>query len=200
MTRLGGIGHASGDEAVWVRHGRVVESFARYMPSSFDHTPRNIAEKVTSGYKAEEWMLYTWTILPGLLHTLLPPVYFFHFCHLVAGVRVALQRRVKVSQLLPAHNHLVTYVEKFEETYYQRRLARLHFVRPALHLLVHLIPEIFDVGSGPTHTQYTLENFIGNIGDEIHQHSNPYANVAERASRRVQVSICIYIYIHVCLI
>ena len=67
----------SRDEAVWVRHGKVVESFVHYMPSSFGHTPR-IAEKITSGYKAEEWMLYTWTILPGLLHTLLPLVYFFH--------------------------------------------------------------------------------------------------------------------------
>ena len=172
----------------WEAHGALVEQCARYLPGSFGHTPRNIAQKITSGYKAEEWMLYMYTILPALLLNVLPREYFIHFCHLVAGVRLAVQRRVKTHHLTLGHTHLLTYVERFEVLYYRRRLDRLHFIRPALHLLVHLFPEIYEVGSGPSHSQWTLENFIGNITLEAKQHVNPYANVAERAQCRVQVS------------
>lgn len=144
-------------------------------------------------------MLYTYTMLPGLLWHILPQEYFLHFCHLVAGVRLATQCRIKTAHLLLGHNHLMMYVEQFEVLYYRHRLNRLHFVRPALHLLVHLFPEIHEIGSGPSHSQWTLENFIGNITLEIHQHVNPYANVAERAQRRVQVSVSTvhYITVHI---
>ncbi|TFK79541.1 hypothetical protein K466DRAFT_505373 [Polyporus arcularius HHB13444] len=174
------------DARVWEAHGAVVAEYARYLPGSFGHTPRNIAQKITSGYKAEEWMLYMYVINPGLLLRLLPRRYFLHFCRLVAGVRVACQRSVKIDQLRPAHEHLIQYVEQFEAWYYQRRLDRLHFVRPCIHLLVHLIPEIRDVGSAPTHSQYTMENYIGNITKEGNQHVTPQENIVQRAEIRVQ--------------
>ncbi|KAI0714436.1 hypothetical protein C8T65DRAFT_771783 [Cerioporus squamosus] len=171
----------------WTDHGLLVERYGRYLPGSFGHTPRNIALKLTSGYKAEEWMTYTWTILPTLLRHVLPKKFFINFCRLVAGVRVALQRSVKVTQLAPAHDHLVAFVEEFEAYFYQRRLDRLHFIRPCIHLLVHLVPEIYDVGSGATHCQWCMENFIGNVTGECHQHVLPYAVVTQRCVRRVQV-------------
>ncbi|RDX44352.1 hypothetical protein OH76DRAFT_1458043 [Lentinus brumalis] len=175
------------DPRVWLAHGLLMESYGRYLPGSFGHTPWNIALKITSGYKAAEWMTYTWTILPTLLRHILPHDFFIHFCHLVAGARVALQRTVKVEQLGPAHEHLILFVEQFEANFYQRRLERLHFVRPCIHVLVHLIPEIYDLGSGVTHCQWCMENFIGNVTGEVHQHVLPYAVVTQRCVRRVQV-------------
>ncbi|KAM6491929.1 hypothetical protein JOM56_012567 [Amanita muscaria] len=34
-----------------------------------------------------------------------------------------------------------------------------------------------------------METTIGNLGDEVHQHSNPYANLAERALLRAQLNV-----------
>ncbi len=181
------------DSKVWDAHGAVVAEYSRYIPGSFGHTPRNIAQKITSGYKAEEWMLYMWVINPGLLLHALPRQFFIHFCRLVAGVRVACQRSVKVDQIGPAQELLVTYVEQFEAWYYRRRLDRLHFVRPCIHLLVHLLPEVHEVGSGPTHSQWTMENYIGNVTAEGNQHVTPQENITQRAELRVQASAS---YIH----
>lgn len=99
-----------------------------------------------------------------------------------------MQRGIHTSQILPAHQLLVEYVEEFELLYYQHRVDRLHFVRPCIHLLIHLMPDVFCTGPGACHSQWTTENYIGNITREIKQHSTPYANVAERALRRCQVN------------
>ena len=37
---------------IWQRHGKDVADTLHYLPSSFDRPPRNIAKKLTSGYKA----------------------------------------------------------------------------------------------------------------------------------------------------
>jgi hypothetical protein len=37
---------------VWQEHGSAVTGALHYLPSSFDRPLRNIAEKLTSGYKA----------------------------------------------------------------------------------------------------------------------------------------------------
>jgi hypothetical protein len=38
--------------SIWKEHGGAVADTLHYLPSSFDRPPRNIAEKLTSGYKA----------------------------------------------------------------------------------------------------------------------------------------------------
>jgi hypothetical protein len=38
------------------------------------------------------------------------------------------------------------------------------------------------------HAQWTMENLIGNLGRELRQPSNPYANLSERGLRRCQVN------------
>ncbi len=43
---------------VWESHGRDVAAATPYLPGSFDRPPRNIAEKINSGYKAWEWLIY----------------------------------------------------------------------------------------------------------------------------------------------
>ncbi|KAI0697202.1 hypothetical protein C8T65DRAFT_579477 [Cerioporus squamosus] len=172
----------------WKKHGKLVAGTSRYLPASFDRPPRDPAKKISSGYKAWEFLLYVYGLLPGLLRHILPSNLYDHFCTLVAGVRVVLQHVQHPEQLPQAHADLVEYVMRFEDIYYTRRPERLHFVRPCLHTLLHVVPETIRIGPGPLHSQWTLENFIGNITREIKQHVTPYANVSERAYRRCQVN------------
>ncbi|KAJ7202622.1 hypothetical protein GGX14DRAFT_309990, partial [Mycena pura] len=79
-------------------------------------------------------------------------------------------------------------VEEFEEIYYQRMPSRLHFVRQSIHQLLHLAVEIIRLGPGAYYTQWTMERTIGNLVEEMKQHSTPYANISQRACRRAQVN------------
>ncbi|TFK84307.1 hypothetical protein K466DRAFT_577363 [Polyporus arcularius HHB13444] len=176
------------DKQAWKDHGELVAGATRFLPSSFDCPPRNPAQKISSGYKAWEYLLYVYGLLPGLLRPILPQIYYTHFCKLVSGVRIILQYRLPVSQLAYAHQILTEYIEEFEIHYPQRRINRLHFVRPSLHTLSHVVSEAVRIGPGALHTQWTQENYIGNITREIKQHVTPYANVSERAHRRCQAN------------
>jgi hypothetical protein len=98
------------------------------------------------------------------------------------------QRSVTEEQLLEAHRLLVEFVQEFEDLYYQRKATRLHFCRQSIHALLHLVPEVIRLGPGVYYTQWTMERTIGNLGEEIKQPSQPFANLSERGLRRCQVN------------
>ncbi|KAH9846588.1 hypothetical protein C2E23DRAFT_948968 [Lenzites betulinus] len=163
------------DTVTWQAHGRLVASATQYLPGSYDRPPRNPALKISSGYKAWEFLLYA-------------PHYFLHFCKLVSAIRIVLQHSLPAAQLRVAHTRLLEYATEFEELYYRRQANRLHFVRQSVHATIHLATEVVRLRPGSLYTQWTLENFIGNITREIKQHVTPYENVAKRAFRRCQVN------------
>ncbi|EJF61368.1 hypothetical protein DICSQDRAFT_60547 [Dichomitus squalens LYAD-421 SS1] len=178
------------DAETWEAHGKLVAEASLYLPGSFDRPPRNPAEKISSGYKAWEYMYYVYGYLPAVQK----PKYYWHFCKLVAGARVALLLGTPVKLRQPVHTLLVEYVEDFEEMYYGRRVDRLHFCRQALHGLMHLMPENARVGPAWLHSQWPLENAIGNLTAEIGSHSKPYENLSNRGLRRAQVSALIAMF------
>ena len=53
---------------VWKAHSKVVADAASCFPCSFDRTPRNPAEKLSSGYKAWELLLYFYGLGPSLFY------------------------------------------------------------------------------------------------------------------------------------
>ncbi|KAH9855151.1 hypothetical protein C2E23DRAFT_883119 [Lenzites betulinus] len=176
------------DKDVWVAHGKLVAEATRCLPGSFDRPLRNPTEKISSGYKAWEYLLYVYGLLPGLLRGIQQPLYLRHFCKLVSAVRTVLQRRLPADQLVDAHRNFIEYADGMELLYYARRRERLHFLHQSVHATTHIVPEVARLGPGSLYTQWTLENYIGNITREIKQHSTPYANVSKRALRRSQVN------------
>ncbi|KAH7905890.1 hypothetical protein BJ138DRAFT_1072332, partial [Hygrophoropsis aurantiaca] len=172
----------------WTRHGKTVANATPYLPGSFDRPPRNPAEKISSGYKAWEFLLYMFSLGPGLFFGVLPDKYWHHFCKLVFAVRLLHQRSIPREQLQLIHTSLVEFYQDFELLYYQRKTARLHFCRQSLHALLHLAPEVTRLGPPVYYTQWTMERTIGNLGEEIKQPSDPYTNLSRRGLRRSQVN------------
>jgi len=172
----------------WKTHGQQVVNATPYLPGSFDRTPRNPAEKISSGYKAWEYLNYIYGLGPGLFHGLLPNAHWKNFCKLVAGIRLLHQRKISKTQLIAGHRLLVGFVLEFENLYYRWRADRLHFCRQSLHALLHVGPEIIRLGPGVNYAQWVMERTIGNLGEEIRQHSNPFQNLAERGVRRARVN------------
>jgi hypothetical protein len=173
---------------VWEKHGKAVADAASYFPRSFDRTPRNPAEKLSSGYKAWELLLYFYGLGPGLFYGILPPVYYRHYCKLVVGIRIIYQRRISSQQLELAHRLLLEWVLEFELLYYQRKPERLHFVRQCVHSLTHLGPETYRIGPPSLSAQWTMERVIGIFGSLIKQPSKPYANLTEQAKKVAEIN------------
>ncbi|KAJ7728718.1 hypothetical protein B0H16DRAFT_1225948, partial [Mycena metata] len=91
-------------------------------------------------------------------------------------------------QLQRAHKLFCEVVLDFECLYYQRKESRLQFCRQSMHALVHTVPETVRVGPGGYRSQWTMERTIGNLGEEIKQHSNAYANLSQRGVRRCRTN------------
>ncbi|KAF8811838.1 hypothetical protein BYT27DRAFT_7221332 [Phlegmacium glaucopus] len=173
---------------VWKNHGTRVVDTTPYLPGSFDRPPRNPAEKISSGYKAWEFLTYIFGLGPGLLHGILPNKYWKNYCKLVAGVRLLHQHSITKEQLVHGHKLLISFETEFEEIYYQHKASCLHFCHKSIHALLHIGPEVPRLGPGSGYTQWPMERTIGNLGEEIRQPSQPFANLAERGARRAQVN------------
>ena len=90
------------------------------------------------------------------------------------------QHRVTWMQVHKAHQVLISFAQEFKIIYCQHLVSHINFVQPCVHSLVHLPCEAIRLGPPICSSQWTLERTIGNLGKEIKQHSNPFANLSQR--------------------
>ncbi|EGO03229.1 hypothetical protein SERLA73DRAFT_119031 [Serpula lacrymans var. lacrymans S7.3] len=157
----------------WKQHGQAIADSTPYLPGPFDCPPRNPAEKISSGYKAWEFLLYVYGLAPAFLYNVLPEKYWRNFCKLVFSVQIFNQHHILTVDLQQAHKRMLEFTAEFEVLYYQQCADQLHFVRLSLHTAQHLGPEV---------------RTIGNLGQEIRQPSNPYANLSQRGLLLSQIN------------
>jgi hypothetical protein len=172
----------------WASHGKEVAAATPYLPGSFDHPLRNPVEKISSSYKAWEFLLYLFGLGPGLFYNILPTKYWTNFCKLVFGVQIVNQYKIKAADLQKAYVKLLEFACKFELLYYQRRTDCLHFMHPSIHGVAHLAPEVPRLGPAICSSQWTMECTIKSLGQEIHQPSNPFANLLQRGLQQCQIN------------
>ncbi|KAI4293979.1 hypothetical protein K525DRAFT_291554 [Schizophyllum commune Loenen D] len=173
---------------LFAAHGKRVVAAHPWIPGSHDRLPRNPAEKISSGYKAWEFLIWFYGLGPCLFYTDLPREYWRHYCKLVRAIRLLLQEEILPSEAHEAHRLLTEWSTEFEELYVQRRADRLHFVRASVHAPSHMPFEVGRIGPGIIYSQWTMERTIGNLGEEIKQHANAFANLMQRGLRRCQVN------------
>ena len=174
---------------VWIAHGQAVADAARYLPRSFDRIPRNPAAKVSSSYKAWEFLIYIYGLGPGVFYGILPEKYYQHYCKLVVAIWIMYQREINTSQLQLANEFIREWVVEYEKLYYCQKTNRLHFVRPCLHSLTHLVSEVLRIGPPSLSSQWTMEQVISVLGSLIKQPSNPFANLTEQAKKVAEVNV-----------
>jgi hypothetical protein len=103
---------------VWKSHGQDVAHCRPYLPRSFNCPPWNPTEKISSGYKAWEFLIYVFGYCPALLHGVLPPRYWQNFCRLVSAVQLLHQRSLTAPQVRNAHLLVLSFIEEYEAIYY----------------------------------------------------------------------------------
>ncbi|KAJ3848731.1 hypothetical protein EV368DRAFT_76080 [Lentinula lateritia] len=161
---------------IWKEHGKEVAAIRPYIPGSFDRPPWDPAEKLNSRYKAWEFLLYFFGLGPCLFYGLLPHRYWKQYCKLSHGILLLLQEEISQAEIVEANVCLSESSTEFEELYVQWKPKQVHFVWPSVHGLSHMPHETLWMGPGIIYSQWTMEHTIGNLGEEINQHSNPYIN------------------------
>ncbi|TFK45677.1 hypothetical protein OE88DRAFT_1715298 [Heliocybe sulcata] len=106
--------------SIWIDHGAAVANTQPYLPTLFRRTPRNHAKKISSGYKAIEYMNYIYALGPTLFYGILPLRYWQNFCRLVYGIRILCQWSITIAKVHAAHDMLITWEDEYEHIYYQR--------------------------------------------------------------------------------
>jgi hypothetical protein len=175
--------------ALWNPHGETVPRSMQFIPSSFGCAPWDPSKKINLGYKAWEFQIYMYGLCPTLLMHLLPQRYWRNFCKLIAGIRILQRPRISKLELLCGHDFLMTFAHEFEELYYQCKESRIHFIHQSIHLLTHIASETVRVGPLACYAQWTLETAIGNLGREIRQDCDMFANLAQRAVLHAQTNL-----------
>ena len=173
---------------IWQAHGKTVALATPFIPSSFGRAPRNPAEKINSGYKAWEFQIYLIGLGPALFRHILPKEYWVNYYKYVSGIRILQKWAISPDDLQRGHRLLCDFTREFEELYYQCRADRIHFIRQSVHLLTHIASETIRVGPLSCYSQWAIETAIGNLGEEIRQDRDPYANIAQRGVLRAQLN------------
>ena len=175
---------------VWISHGKDVEDAGKHLPGSYNHKPCNIAEKINTQYKTWEFQLYTFGITSALLYGILPLTskYWSHYCMLVCRFQTMCQHSITQQQLMDAYALLCSWELDFERLYYQCQESHIHFIRPTVHLVTHLVTEAIQKSPPLCYAQWTMERTIGNLGQEIQQPSKPFANLAQEGVRHCQIN------------
>ncbi|KAF8256448.1 hypothetical protein EI94DRAFT_1775290 [Lactarius quietus] len=172
----------------WKDHGLDVARCRPYLPGSFDRAPQNPTDKISSGFRAWELLIYIFGYCLALLHNILPHHYWLNFCKLVSAVHILQQCAITAPQVRSAHLLMLSFIEEYEALYYRQMTTRLHFCQQSIHGLSHLAPDTVCLRPGGYSSQWTQERTIGNLGEEIKQPSKPYANLANCSLRRSQLS------------
>ena len=167
-----------------------------FIPSSFGHAPWNPAEKINSGYKAWEFQIYLIGLGPALFRHILPQEYWVNYCKYVLGVQILQKWVVSLDELQRGHRLLCKFTREFEDLYYQRRADCIHFVQQSIHLLTHIASETICIGPLSCYSQWTIETAIGNLGDEICQDRDLYANIAQQGVLHAQLNSILAMFPH----
>jgi hypothetical protein len=70
----------------WIVHGKAVADATLYLPGSFNWLPCDPTLKISSHYKAWEFLMWIFALGPSLLYGVLPDKYWQNYCKLVAVI------------------------------------------------------------------------------------------------------------------
>ena len=76
------------NQECWEGCGQRVANCRPYLPGSFDQPPCNPAEKISSGYKAWEFLMWMFGLGPALFFHVLDTKYWENFCQLTRAIRL----------------------------------------------------------------------------------------------------------------
>jgi hypothetical protein len=175
-------------EPSWQEYGPKTAASQPYFPGWYDRFPRDPEEKMSSGYKAWEYMILLYGLGPMDPRPRLPEEYWTRFCKLVCVFDILGQEKITATELQEARELTQALHLEFENLYVKRCPARGHFVRIFFHSLLHMPNEVLLKGPTAYYSQWTIERVIGILKEDLRLHSNPFSNLPHIVMRLAQTN------------
>jgi hypothetical protein len=122
------------------------------------------------------------------LYDILPDPYYSNYYKLIFEICLMNQHNISLDNVRDTNLMLASFAQEYEIIYCQCLSTWIHFVQLCIHSVVHLPHEVLHLGPPVCSLQWMLERMIGNLGEEIKQPSNPFANLSQRGIRHAQVN------------
>lgn len=74
---------------------------------------------------------------------------------------------IHLEELREVHSLLSKFSDEYEKLYVQCRTDHIHFVRASIQTPLYMAPETVHIGPSVIFSQWTMEQMIGNLGEEI---------------------------------
>ncbi|KAJ7055137.1 hypothetical protein C8F01DRAFT_1321841, partial [Mycena amicta] len=104
-------------------------------------------------------------------------VYYDHFVELVKLVHLCLQFEYSATDIKTIREGFITWVQKYEELYYQYTPSRLSTCPLTIHALLHIADGIESVGPVWTYWAFPMERFCGRLQPYIKNRRFPFASL-----------------------
>ncbi|KAH9857262.1 hypothetical protein C2E23DRAFT_721145 [Lenzites betulinus] len=173
---------------VWEAIGEATASAGDTLPSVFGPRLGNISQD-RSACTADAWSLWTLYISPVILRSQFAHSrYYRHFVSLVELLHLCLQFEVSRDDIQRIRDGFASWVEKYEEYYYQYSPDRLSTCPVTVHALLHIADGI--EASGPVWASWAfpMERFCGELQPGIKSRRHPWASIDRRIQARIQLS------------
>ncbi len=107
--------------------------------------------------------------------------YYRHMCDLIDIIKKTLQYEITRAEIEDLRANIISWVERYEEYYYQYDADRLSACLMVVHGLLHLVDDLLYAGPLWATWTFFMERFCGSLKRALRSRSRPWANLDRRA-------------------
>ncbi len=181
LRRDEGTGHFIIPGAIWEEIAKETKAAVKDLPAAFvGSIPDIIMQR--DKFTADTWAFWFIYIAPIVLRGRFQhEKYYTHMCDLVSIMRRTLQFEVTRTEVEQLRRDIISWVERYEEYYYQYNPQRLSACLMVVHGLLHIVDDILYAGPVWTTWTFFMERFCGSLKRALRSRSHPWANLDRRA-------------------
>ncbi|KAF9461336.1 hypothetical protein BDZ94DRAFT_1372398 [Collybia nuda] len=162
---------------VWEAIGEATANAGNTIPAAFGSRVPNIASEKAQMI-AETYSIWTLYIAPTLLKgRFTNPQYYKHFIKLVRLLNLCLQFEITQDQVDELEMGFNSWVEKYEELYYNHDPMCVSTCPLTIHALLHIAPTIRAMAPVWAYWAFPMEHYCGDLLCHIKSRRFPYPNI-----------------------
>ncbi|KAI0043591.1 hypothetical protein FA95DRAFT_1546235 [Auriscalpium vulgare] len=173
---------------VWDAIGAATAATGSTIPGCYGARPPNMAADKTST-TADSWSFWTLYLGPILLRRKFKHArYYEHFIKLVKLLHKCLDFSLSTADIQAIRDGFSSWVEKFEDLYYQHNPRRISTCLITIHALLHIADSIESCGPVWAYWAFPMERYCGLIRPAIKSRKHPYASLDRFIIECAQIS------------
>ncbi|RPD74679.1 hypothetical protein L226DRAFT_463839 [Lentinus tigrinus ALCF2SS1-7] len=181
LRREEGTGHFIIPDHIWQEIAQETKDAVKQLPAAFVGViPDLITQR--DRFTADTWAFWFMYIAPIVLRGRFQHVkYYKHACDLVSIMRRTLQFEIARTEIKQLRLDIISWVERYEEYYYQYDSERLSACLMVVHGLLHVADDMLFAGPVWGTWTFFMERFCGSLKRALRSRSRPWANLDRRA-------------------